>query len=129
MALEILAISENGGISVEGNLTAKVDRYREQVKQFLRGQSDAQRMDDVVTVPIFDESQDQYLLLCYGWRGQERVYWVVLHLEILGGKVWVQRNQTEVDVEAELMALGVDAEDLVRGLVPPDYRVLAGLNG
>ncbi|NJM46959.1 MAG: XisI protein [Alkalinema sp. RU_4_3] len=54
---------------------------------------------------------------------------VVVHLEDFGGKVWVQRNQTEVDVEAELMALGVDAEDLVRGLVPPDYRVLAGLNG
>jgi hypothetical protein len=51
------------------------------------------------------------------------------HLEIRGGQVWVQRNQTEVDVEAELIALGVADGDLVRGLVPPDYRALAGLNG
>jgi hypothetical protein len=129
MALEILATSENGGASANGNLIAKVDRYRERVKQFLLGQSDAQRTDSVVTVPIFDEARDQYLVLCYGWRGQERVYWVVLHLEIWEGKVWVQRNQTEVDVETELIALGVAEGELVRGLVPPDYRALAGLNG
>jgi hypothetical protein len=129
MALEFLATSKNGESSINGDLIAKVDRYREWVKRFLLGQSDAQRTDDVVTVPIFDEIRDQYLVLCYGWRGQERVYWVLLHLEIREGQIWVQRNQTEVDVEAELMALGVAEGDLVRGLVPPDYRALAGLNG
>jgi hypothetical protein len=104
MALEFLATSKNGESSINGDLIAKVDRYREWVKRFLLGQSDAQRTDDVVTVPIFDEIRDQYLVLCYGWRGQERVYWVLLHLEIREGQIWVQRNQTEVDVEAELMA-------------------------
>lgn len=128
MALEYLAPSEQS-IESRENLIDQIDRYRQQIKQFLLGQSDSQRTDRVVSVPIFDEVRDQYLVLCYGWRGQERVYWVVLHLEISEGKVWVQRNQTEVDVEAELMALGIAEKDLVRGLVPPDYRALVGLNG
>lgn len=41
--------------------------------------------------------------------------------------MWIQRNQTESEIEAELMALGIPPEDLVRGLIPPEYRVLAGL--
>jgi hypothetical protein len=128
MALEYLAPSEQARSS-NALSNAQDDRYRQQIKRFLLGQSDSQRTDRVVSVPIFDEVRDQYLVLCYGWRGQERVYWVVLHLEIVEGKVWVQRNQTEVDVEAELMALGIAEKDLVRGLVPPDYRALVGLNG
>jgi hypothetical protein len=129
MALEFLKTSENGNASANSNLTVKVEHYREYVKQFLLGQSDSPQVDSICNMPIFDEARDQYLVLCYGWRGQERVYWVMLHLEIRGGQVWVQRNQTEVDVEAELIALGVADGDLVRGLVPPDYRALAGLNG
>jgi XisI protein len=128
MALEYLVASEQVHPSKESSI-AQDDRYRQQIKRFLLGQSDSQRIDRVVSVPIFDEMRDQYLVLCYGWRGQERVYWVVLHLEIVEGKVWIQRNQTEVDVEAELMALGIAEKDLVRGLVPPDYRALVGLNG
>jgi XisI protein len=128
MALEYLAPSEQTHPS-RGDSIAQNDRYRQQIKRFLLGQSDSQRTDRVVSVPIFDEVRDQYLVLCYGWRGQERVYWVVLHLEIVEGKVWIQRNQTEVDVEAELKALGIAENDLVRGLVPPDYRALVGLNG
>lgn len=127
MALEFLARSEQAQTSRD-DLMPQVDRYRQQIQRFLLGQSDSQRTNTVVSVPVFDEVRDQYLVLCYGWRGQERVYWVVLHLEICEGKVWVQRNQTEVDVEAELIALGVAEEDLVRGLVPPDYRALVGLN-
>ncbi|MGB7274654.1 MAG: XisI protein [Geitlerinemataceae cyanobacterium] len=108
--------------------STKLDLYRQAVWQFLTqytGQSDDR--ESIETQPIFDRGADRYLILNMGWRGQERVYGVLIHLEIRAGKVWIQRNQTEREIEAELMALGIPQEDIVRGLIPPEYRVLAGL--
>ncbi len=121
MALEVLDTSQG--------LLEQAGDYREILKAFLLGQCDLAGTNGVLNQPIFDRERDQYLILCVGWRGQERVYWVAIHLEIREGKVWIQRNQTELDLEAELVALGIAEGDLVLGLVPPEYRVLAGLNG
>jgi len=104
-----------------------MDHYRQIVVQFLLGQSDAGLVDGIESQPVFDLQRDRYLILSQGWRGQERVYWVVMHLELREGKVWIQRNQAEVDIEVELMMLGIPQEDIVRGLIPPEYRVLAGV--
>lgn len=108
--------------------STKLDLYRQAVWQFLTqytGQSDDR--ESIETQPIFDRGTDRYLILNLGWRGQERVYAVLIHLDIQNGKVWIQRNQTELEIEAELMALGIPQEDIVRGLIPPEYRALAGL--
>jgi hypothetical protein len=119
MALEIAHISNE--------TLSNGDRYRQLMMQFLLGQSREESLGGVESQPIFDVPRDRYLILSQGWRGQERVYWVVMHLELRQGKVWIQRNQTEVDIEAELIALGIPQTDIIRGLIPPEYRALAGL--
>jgi hypothetical protein len=119
MALEIA--------QVFNETTATVDRYRQLVMQFLLEQCSAEGLNGVESQPIFDPQRDRYLILSQGWRGQERVYWVVMHLELRQGKVWIQRNQTEIDIEAELITLGIPQADIVRGLIPPEYRALSGL--
>ncbi len=115
-------------VDTVSNVVSNGDLYRQLVMQFLLAQSDAETggrgEDGIKTEAIFDAVRDRYLILSQGWRGQERVYWVVMHLELRQGKVWIQRNQTEVDIEAELVALGIAPEDIVRGLIPPEYRVL-----
>ncbi|NJP10481.1 MAG: XisI protein [Leptolyngbyaceae cyanobacterium RU_5_1] len=113
-------------VNASHEVVSKVDRYRQVVLQFLLKQSDEGRLDGIESQPIFDQERDRYLILSQGWRGQERVYWVVMHLELRGGKVWIQRNQTEVDIEAELMALDIPQADIVLGIIPPEYRTLAG---
>lgn len=109
--------------------STKLDRYRQAVMQFLT-QSVGQSGDreSIETQQIFDLQSDRYLILSLGWRGQERVYNVLIHLDIRDEKVWIQRNQTESEIEAELIALGIPQTDIVRGLIPPEYRALAGLN-
>lgn len=105
---------------------SKVDRYRQVMMQFLLEQSGEGGLEGIESQPIFDQQRDRYLILSQGWRGQERVYWVVMHLELRDGKVWIQRNQTEVDIEAELLALGIPQTEIVLGIIPPEYRALAG---
>lgn len=106
----------------------KVDRYRQEIIQFLLKQTSGQgSLDGIESQPIFDVQRDRYLILSQGWQGQKRVYWVLMHLELREGKVWIQQNQTEMDIVAELLALGILQEDIVLGIIPPEYRTLAGL--
>jgi XisI protein len=119
MALEVVSVSDER--------SSRIARYRELVMRFLLAQGREEGGDDIESQPIFDMQRDRYLILSQGWRGQERVYWVVMHLELCQGKVWIQRNQTEVDIEAELIALGIPQSDIVRGLIPPEYRALVGI--
>lgn len=108
--------------------STKLDRYRQTVWQVLTQYTGLSNdRESIETQPIFDRGTDRYLILNLGWRGQERVYAVLIHLDIQNEKVWIQRNQTELEIEAELMALGIPQEDIVRGLIPPEYRTLAGL--
>lgn len=105
------------------------ERYRQTVIQLLTQLSHSSEVHgEIETQQLFDTQHDHYLLLSVGWRGQERVYGVAIHLDIRSGKVWTQRNQTELDLEAELMRLGIPQDDIVRGLIPPQYRTLAGLD-
>ena len=105
------------------NLNDSVSRYRQIVMDFLLQVCE----DDPEVEPIFDTVRDRYLLLSESWRGQERMYCVLIHLDIRSGKVWVQRNQTEIEIEDELLSLGIADGDVVRGLIPLEYRRLAGL--
>jgi hypothetical protein len=109
--------------------STKLDRYRQAVMKFLNQSVDQSGpLESIETQQIFDLQADRYLILNLGWRGQERVYSVLIHLDIRDGKVWIQRNQTESEIEAELIALGIHKKDIVRGLIPSEYRALAGLN-
>ena len=104
-------------------LSDSVNRYRQIVIDFLVQVC----ADEPDIEPVFDTVRDRYLLLSEGWRGQERVYGVLMHVDIRSGKVWIQRNQTEVEIEDVLLGLGIAEGDIVRGLIPLEYRQLAGL--
>lgn len=109
--------------------SAESECYRQNVIQLLTQLSHSSGVHgEIETQQLFDTQHDHYLLLSVGWRGQERVYGVAIHLDIRGGKIWIQRNQTELDLEAELIRLGIPQGDIVRGLIPPQYRALAGLD-
>jgi hypothetical protein len=111
--------------SIELTATSQLsaDCYREAIGKILQSSVDSDDdRPEIETQVIFDIDRDRYLLLGHGWRGQERVYGVWIHLEIRDGKIWIQRNQTEIDLEAELVELGVPKAAIVLGIIPPSYR-------
>lgn len=116
-------------IDTQSTASQKRDLYRQAIVQFLsQFCEDSTEPGEIETQKLFDLQDDRYLILSLGWRGQERVYNVLIHLDIRDAKIWIQRNQTENEIEGELISLGVSQEDIVRGLIPPAYRSLAGLN-
>ncbi|MDB9514984.1 XisI protein [Kamptonema animale CS-326] len=94
----------------------KVEQYRQYVQEVLARFGDHKpAYGDVKVEMIFDTQRDHYQIVHVGWNKKQRVYGVVIHLDIEEEKVWIQWNGTEVDLASELMAMGVAKQDIVLG--------------
>jgi hypothetical protein len=71
---------------------------------------------------VFDHRTDSYALIEVGWANNQRVHQFIIHLEIINGKVWVQADNTDLNVTRELERAGVPKSDIVRGFQPPAVR-------
>ena len=62
---------------------------------------------------VFDRLRDHYLLVETGWENNARIYGTLIHVDIIGGKLWIQHDGTEDGVADELVAAGVPKESIV----------------
>ncbi|MBD1942398.1 XisI protein [Coleofasciculus sp. FACHB-712] len=105
----------------------RLEHYRECVRKLLTEQATLEeRNPDIECQLVVDAEHDHYQLLDVGWEGLKRVYNCFIHLDIKDGKIWIQRNMTEVDIARELVKMGVPKEDIVLGLHPPYKRPYTG---
>jgi hypothetical protein len=81
--------------------------------------------DEEVQV-VCDQVGRHFLVLYYGWSAQGHLHSVPIHIEIKDDKVWIQENLTEVDLDDDLVAQGIPKEDIVLGVIPPEYRRYSG---
>jgi len=96
--------------------------YRQLIQQLFREHASLVWDDRIKAETIFDEQRDHYQLVYVGWRGSERLYGTVLHVDIIDGKIWVQQDGTEVGIANKLVDRGVPKQDIVLGFDPPKMR-------
>jgi hypothetical protein len=70
---------------------------------------------------IFDTERDRYQLLHIGWEDLSRVFGCIIYVEIKDGKIWIERDGTEIGVANELVEAGVPKQDIVLAFKAP-YR-------
>lgn len=98
-------------------------RYRESVEKLLaQYMQDRPHDQDVETQFIQDTKNQHFQIINVGWEGEHRVYSCVLHIDIKGDKVWIQRNMTEHLVAEDLVESGVPKEHIVLGFHSPSKR-------
>ena len=73
---------------------------------------------DVRTVPVFDREHDHYLLVIVGRDGLRRVHGSLVHIDIEGADVVVQRDGTEQGMARDLVAAGIAPERIVLAFHP-----------
>jgi XisI protein len=101
----------------------EIEKYRELIQSIIKKYAGCDREDTEVETQIaFDRERDRYFMFHVGWRGEKRVYGCVIHLEIKEGKIWIQRDGTEVGMANELIEAGVPKSDLVLGYRSPYMR-------
>jgi hypothetical protein len=74
---------------------------------------------------VFDRERDHYLLLSVGWD-KTRVHGCVIHIDLIGGKLWIQRDGTESGVANDLEAAGIPKDRIVLAFKSPKIRALTG---
>ena len=75
---------------------------------------------------ILDNDRDRYLLLDVGWQEKKYIYAVFVHLDIKDGKIWLQRNNTDINIAERLRERGVNPADIVLGSHSPFLRQFSG---
>ena len=103
----------------------KIDKYRTIIKQILSQYASYKpSYGDIEIQTLFDSEQDHYQVLGVGWNKKERIYGCSMHLDIKNGKIWIQINNTELDIGQALVEKGVPKEDIVLAFYAPETRNL-----
>ena len=71
------------------------------------------------TVPVCDTEHDNYLLVDVGWETEERAHYVVAHLRLRDGKVWIEKDGIEYGIARDLLAAGIPAKDIIMAAYSP----------
>src|SRR5919204_4162575 len=105
----------------------ELNLYRQVIRDLIRSYAQSQpSRGDVQIEVIFDESNDHYELMYAGWNGPYRIHGSVLHIDIRGGKVWIQHDGTEDGIASELVEAGIPKEHIVLAFHPPYKRPYTG---
>lgn len=77
---------------------------------------------------LIDKEHNKFQVLYYGWQRDKYTFFAAFHFDIIDGKIWLQCNNTEWEVDTILIEKGVAKEDIVIGFLPPYYREIAKTN-
>jgi XisI protein len=100
----------------------KLNHYRESISKFLSKYVDVWQEEGVETQLIIDSERDHYLLLRVGWEKKQRINYAVFQFDIKDGKIWIQENNTDVEVDKELEEMGISKKEMVVGFHHPSMR-------
>jgi hypothetical protein len=75
---------------------------------------------------VFGDTHDRYVVLSLGWDGERRGHGCLIHIDIIDGKVWGQKDNTDSAVARELEQAGIPKTDIVLGFYEPSVRPYTG---
>lgn len=109
-------------------MSNKLAKYREIARRVVTEYASYKlSYGDIKTEAVIDPELDHYEVIHSGWDNRGfRVHSVVIHLDIINDKVWIQHDSTDWPVADALLEAGVPKEDIVLGFHPADVRPLTG---
>ena len=103
----------------------RVDEYRRIAADLVKEYASYKPYNGQITPEaVIDDEHGHYEVVHVGWDGVRRVHGSVVHLDIIGGKIWIQHDGTSRPVADELVRAGVPKQDIVLGFHPQDVRRL-----
>jgi hypothetical protein len=69
-----------------------------------------------------DSERDHYLLLRVVWDGDKRINHAVFQFDIKNEKIWIQANNTDIEVDIEFEEMGISQKEIVVGFHHPSMR-------
>ena len=95
-------------------MDATKERYEQIVRELLTEYAGIPYLQETLRDEIiFDQESGRYLLVTIGWQNGKRVNTTVLHLDVFDKQVWIQCNNTDQDIAAELIRRGISAAHVI----------------
>jgi hypothetical protein len=107
----------------------KIELYRKYILNLFEERRRVRpiNVENVDNQIIADTERNHYQFVSIGWEGLVFSYTVTFHFDIKpDGKIWIQVNNTDIDIAEELERMGVPKTDIVIGFQPPQYRQYTG---
>lgn len=103
----------------------RIAYYRKTIKRILTetieyiGPADGKGVEHKL---LFDQERDSYALIAIGWEDEQRVLDIIILLEIINGKIWLQADNTDLVIGRDLEHAGISKDEIVLGIHPPNVR-------
>jgi hypothetical protein len=109
----------------------ELERYRQIIQSLLEEFTTRQYANtDILEVKnktVFDTVRDRYLVVSDGWETNgRRIHGCLIDLEIINGKLWIQRDGTDYGIANDLIAAGIPKDRIVLGYKAPAIRAYTG---
>ncbi len=109
----------------------KLEKYRNTIKtlleEFAKIKYANPEIVELKNKTVFDQDRDRYLVMSEGWEQSGcRIHGCLVHIEIIQGKVWIQRDGTDYGIAKDLMDGGIPKEEIVLGFKEPNVRQYTG---
>ena len=105
----------------------RVNEYSKLIQEILEGHARIPYSHgDIKSYAIADVPKNHFMLMIVGWDDNRRVHGCITHVQIIDGKIWIQRDGIEDGITEELVAAGVPKSDIVLGFHPPEVRPHTG---
>ena len=93
-----------------------LNRYRQAIEKILEDYASVPySYGEIKTEAVFDRERDRYLLVNVGWDDDTRVHGALVHVDVIDGKVWIQRDGTEDGIAGDLVRAGIPRDRIVLG--------------
>ncbi|CAN1213077.1 XisI protein [Tumidithrix helvetica PCC 7403] len=100
----------------------RLNHYRQSIRKFLSRYVNVWQEEGIETQLIIDSERDHYLLLRIGWEGDQRINYAVFQFDIKDEKIWIQENNTDVEIDKDLEDMGISKKEIVVGFHHPSMR-------
>ncbi|MBW4440125.1 MAG: XisI protein [Plectolyngbya sp. WJT66-NPBG17] len=105
----------------------KLTHYREIVRNVVFRYSKHRIANGQIEVhPFIDAERDHYAVMHIGWDGVRRIHALIVHIDIIDNKVWLQYDGTSEPVADALIEAGIPKEEIVLGFHPENIRQHTG---
>ncbi|MBA3694688.1 MAG: XisI protein, partial [Acidobacteria bacterium] len=91
----------------------KLENYRNIIERILNEYAAIPfAYGEIDSEAVFDRANDRYLLMTVGWENERRVHSCLVHVDIIDGKFWIQRDGTEDGIAEDLEREGIPKSDI-----------------
>ncbi len=106
----------------------KITKYKQLIQKEMEYQASIRiaNIPDVPSKLFIGENKQFFTLYFIGWQGKEYIHNHLFNIEIIGDKVWIHEDATDICIADKLVERGIAKEDIVLGYIPKYARTIEG---